>query len=272
MPKVNVVFDELQLSGEDAESFLQGQTTADVRFSEGEVRLTAFCTAKGKVLSSGFCWRKGQSFHLLLLPGEGEFLQAQLKKYRLRAKVEFSSSVCQGQAFIDPAQQDTFRHTDHFIALLPGLGIELQKSAMDGITEPSLWQRALIEKGLVLVDTTLRERFLPQMLNYDQFNAIGFAKGCYLGQEVIARASLRGEVKRRARPFISDRALKIGDLLSLQPEKGAYAEVISVAPYAESGSLALIVLPVEGTAGCFYRGIEAVHLFPLESEQNVPLR
>jgi folate-binding Fe-S cluster repair protein YgfZ len=138
MPKVNVVFDELQLSGEDAETFLQGQTTADVRFSEGDVRLTAFCTAKGKVLSSGFCWRKGQSFHLLLLPGEGEFLQAQLNRYRLRAKVEFSVSVRQGQGVIDPAQQHTFRHTDNFIALLPGLGIALQESAMDCITETSL--------------------------------------------------------------------------------------------------------------------------------------
>jgi folate-binding protein YgfZ len=269
MTKVKLLFDELRLDGQDAESFLQGQTSADVRFTEDEVRLTAFCSAKGKVLSSGFLWRQGPAFHLLLLPGEGEFLQEHLKKYRLRAKVDFALSQREALGIIDPGQQDTLRRRNDLIALVPGIGIALQRE--DGSSEIALWQQALIEKGLVLVNQSLKDRFLPQMLNYDQFNAIGFAKGCYVGQEVIARASLRGEVKRRARPFVSNLHLNVGDLLSMEIGGNVHAEVVSVAPYGQDNVLALIILPVGETTCHFYRGKDQVSLSPLESAQTAHL-
>ena len=269
MTKVKLLFDELKLDGQDAESFLQGQTTADVRFAEDEVRLTAFCSAKGRVLSSGFLWRQGPVFHLLLVPGEGEFLQEHLKKYRLRAKVDFALSQREALGIIDPEQKDTLRRNNDLIAIVPGLAIALQEE--DGSRETALWQQALIEKELTLVHQSLKDRFLPQMLNYDQFNAIGFAKGCYVGQEVIARASLRGEVKRRARPFVSNLHLNVGDLLSTEMGGNAHAEVVSAASYGKDKVLALIILPVGETTCHFYRGEDPANLSPLKSAQTAHL-
>lgn len=148
----------LSVTGDDAASFLQGQTTCDIYdVVENKSQLGAFCNSKGKVVAV-FLITKTQNGFLLILPKSLlTTVQDLLLRYKLRAKVEF-----------------------HEIENLP-----LTKFLK--ITN--------VKTPWILPQTS--EQFIPQMLKLDQFGAVSFTKGCYTGQEIVTRTHYLGEVKRQ---------------------------------------------------------------------------
>ncbi|MFD1709166.1 folate-binding protein YgfZ [Ottowia sp. GY511] len=216
--------------GEQAATFLQGQLTQDVVLMPvGSSRLAAFCTAKGRMLAS-FRVLKTRADELLLVTS-AETLPATLKRlsmFVLRAKVKLSDASGDfaiygalgptAAAWVQNATQSVASSADGsradgqndakpMVIDLPaadGAARALQLLPPDAPAPagPALsdadWRWAEIRAGVARVVGPVVEAFVPQMLNYESADGVNFKKGCYPGQEVVARSQFRGAIKRRA--------------------------------------------------------------------------
>ena len=196
----------LRFRGPDARSFLQGYLTNDTGTLRGDqLQPTALCNLKGRVVVNGWCWAVDDTDVRLLIHGSvTERLAAFLRPYLMFAKTELEDETPNHLLFgLLSDSSDIARDLD-------GLGMGRRQIVLCDSTDDaaalsdhlswideSQWLASLIEDGIPLVTAATSETFLPQMLNLDASGAVSFSKGCYLGQEVVARAQHRGEVKRR---------------------------------------------------------------------------
>ena len=182
---------ELTLTGPDAASFLQGYLTCDTQtLEEGVGTPMAYCNIKGRVLANG--WARGGPDRVALIvhPTVADALSTHLSRYLAFARSK-----------LEPAPSNLGLRSE-----AAHEGIELLPFRWRAVPEPNPapaadLDRLCIEAGVALVSAPVSERFLPQMLGLTDIGAVSFDKGCYLGQEVVARAQYRGEVKRRIRRF-----------------------------------------------------------------------
>lgn len=209
-------FAALQVSGPDAHNFLQGQLSNDVQqLSASHSLLACINSAQGRVQAVVLLVQRGEDV-LLLLPAESAAsVLARLQKYVLRAKVKLtnlaerlplfaaSAAALQARHLPVPAAPGAIaHHADLTVLRWPGPdrrylvagGIEPAAASADAEVR---WRLADIRAGLPQVLPATQEAFVAQMLNLDLLDGISFAKGCYTGQEIIARAHYRGAVKRR---------------------------------------------------------------------------
>lgn len=181
---------ELTLAGPDAAAFLQGYLTCDMdAIEEGAGSPMAYCNLKGRVLASGWASGRADRVGLVVHASLAEALSAHLSKYLVfsRSKLE--------------------RGPNRALAATPANGaLELRPRGWT-LAPPAAsgpfadLDRGCIDAGFAVVSAPVSERFLPQMLGLTDIGAVNFEKGCYLGQEVVARAQYRGEVKRRIRRY-----------------------------------------------------------------------
>lgn len=156
----------VQVSGETAEKFLQGQLTADVRLVKQQPAcLAAHCNLKGRIVFT--CWLFYDDGKYLLAMPESQVATAitALQKYAIFSKVTVED--------VTP----------------------LIKSTLNTITDPHAWKLKNIEAGIAEIYPETCEQFTPHELNYPELNAVSFNKGCYIGQEIIARMHYRGKLK-----------------------------------------------------------------------------
>ncbi|MBT2774491.1 folate-binding protein YgfZ [Halomonas sp. ISL-60] len=215
----------LDVKGADAEKFLQGQTSAQVSLANGHFApLTCFCTPKGRMLANAQLMRLGEEhFRLLLSVTLLESLANHLKKFAAFYKAELVSlpdlivigASDDAQALANqlnlelPDQVGTHTHNDHASTLrYPGEtsrwllcfdkdhNVDVA-SVQDDQASRNAWQLEDIRSGLAWLTDAQQDHFLPQMLNWEALGGISFKKGCYTGQEVVARAHFRGQVKKR---------------------------------------------------------------------------
>ena len=216
--------------GEQAAEFLQGQLTQDVALMPvGGSRLAAFCNAKGRMLASFRVYKRAADE--LLLVTSSETLPATLKRlsmFVLRAKVKLSDASGDfavygaigptAAAWVQIATQSIAARADGSMAegqndaqtlviALPDAdgaarALRLLPTDAPAPTGPALssadWAWAEIRAGVARVVPPVVEAFVPQMLNYESADGVSFKKGCYPGQEVVARSQFRGAIKRRA--------------------------------------------------------------------------
>ena len=216
--------------GEQAAQFLQGQLTQDVVLMPvGSSRLAAFCNAKGRMTAS-FRVLKPRADELLLVIS-ADTLPATLKRlsmFVMRAKVKLSDASgdfaiygAVGPTAADWVQDATTSIAGHadgssaegqndaptlVITLPPADGaaraLKLLPTDAPAPVGPELseadWRWAEIRAGVARVTPPIVEAFVPQMLNYESADGVNFKKGCYPGQEVVARSQFRGAIKRRA--------------------------------------------------------------------------
>lgn len=210
----------IRASGPDAAPFLHGQLTQDFALlGTGEARLAAFCNAKGRMQASFVGFKRQPDEILLLCPAD--VLPATLKRLKmfvLRAKAVLSDAsadvaVWGAVGATLPAGLATpvwSRHTEagqDWLRLPPAEGVpralvcaapawapppEAARLA------PETWQWLAVRSGVAMVTQAVFEQFVPQMLNYESVGGVNFKKGCYPGQEVVARSQFRGTLKRRA--------------------------------------------------------------------------
>src|SRR5215467_3111063 len=196
----------LQVSGEDAVAFLQGQLSVDVEaLSQRSGTFGAYCTPKGRMLASFLLWRDAAGFFAALSRDIAAITQKQLSKFVLRSKVKVtdaSDSIVLAGA-TGPASERILSATSgtslrdgrslHALptAAAPGIlrGIELMDSAR--------WRWLDIRSGLPWITAATQDQLVPQMANLELIGGVSFDKGCYTGQEVVARSQHRGTVKRR---------------------------------------------------------------------------
>jgi folate-binding protein YgfZ len=165
----------IRITGPDAGEFLQGQLTNDIARLDSEPEiLAAWCNPKGRVIWFGTVWKVDEGYGISALSETTDAIVARLTMFRFRSRVEIE--VVDDSATADPA--------------------------------------FLVENGFPYIGAAQSEQFTPHMLNFDLLDAISYDKGCYTGQEIVARTHYKGATKRRAHRFRFDGNVAAGDKVS----------------------------------------------------------
>ncbi|HSN51422.1 MAG TPA: hypothetical protein VLS87_02750 [Woeseiaceae bacterium] len=177
-------YSKIIVSGADAFDFLQAQLSNDLRLlQENPELLAAWCNPKGRVICIVRVRRRDGGY-VLLLPAElADSVLKRLTLFRFRSKVTFE------QALASPEDLGIGRNTRDWL-------LDNLKAG-----RPEIWQAQ-------------SEQFTPHMLNLDLLGAVSFDKGCYPGQEIVARTHYRGATKRRSHRFRSAQPVAPGDKVS----------------------------------------------------------
>ncbi len=200
----------LTVSGKDAATFLQGQITCNINdLIDNQAQLGAYCNAKGRTISTFIIIKQKTVFQLILTTDLIDVVRKKLQLYILRADVQLTNQsgqliligvhnitlANQENCYTYPVQEDS-----HFIICT---GEQAQTTWKNLITESSVlamsanaWLALDIRAGIPWLFSATSEEFVPQMLNLDKLNAISFEKGCYTGQEIVARTHYLGKNKR----------------------------------------------------------------------------
>lgn len=219
----------LQVGGEDAQTFLQGQITNDMKLLTGSnAQYAGYCNPKGRLLAVFLTFAHQGHFHLQVNGALKEAMLKRLKMYVMRSKVVIEDKTDEiirlGIAGTEAAialkehfgsvPEEHFQLVDHDTATL--LRLPGQTMRFEIFTKPehaealwgmltkkctpvgSLgWEWHEIHAGIPDVVPATQEAFVPQMLNLDVIGGISFKKGCYTGQEIVARTHYLGKIKRR---------------------------------------------------------------------------
>lgn len=273
----------ISVCGEEAESFLQNQLSNDIRkISDTASQLSAYCSAKGRVISLFRIWSKDKSYYLQL---PRERVEATIKRLRMfilmtQATVEDASDkwisigisgpnatdILNQQGLLVPTETNqVVTQSDLSIIKLPGLNdrfeivgttVKLQSIwiACCSRAKPAgaaAWTWLDIQSGIPNVYDATVEAFVPQMINLHSLNGISFTKGCYPGQEVVARVHYLGKQKRRMYLAHIDLAAspKIGDNITVATTNSntnqSVGKVVSASPSPDGGYDVLAVLQID---------------------------
>jgi folate-binding protein YgfZ len=284
----------IQAQGEDAANFLHNQLSNDVLLLPvGQARLAAFCSAKGRMQASFIVIKTAPDTVLLVL--SLDLLAQTLKRlsmFVMRAKVKMSDATAQWQlrgllgdsanAVLAEATpwQTASNDGAHAVALYPAvlgdsqvprallLGTEGQALPAGAEVSSEVWAWAEVMSGVTLVTQPVFEAFVPQMLNYESVGGVNFKKGCYPGQEVVARSQFRGTLKRRTALVHSPVALAAGQdvFTPADPEQPCAAVVLGAARPDGQGFDALVSGTLESMQAGWRAGSaqgEALEMLPL---------
>lgn len=271
----------LLVSGDDAVTFLQGQLSNDVlALADGDAQITSWCSPKGRMLVTPLLW-KGRQGHFLQMPRSLQpAIQKRLQMFVLRSKVKLDDlsadwvkigvAGANGNALeatihavfgAVPAGVMASVHTDLGRVIRLSLtrfeiiasaehAIEIWKKLTPNVAKvgAGVWDLFTVRDGVVQVLPETQDQFVPQAANFELIGGVNFKKGCYPGQEIVARTQYRGILKRRLVRVHADS----GELP--KPGESVYARefgeqaaghIANVAPTPEGGFDALVVAQIE---------------------------
>ena len=248
----------LTFNGPDAASFLQGYLTIDMDALGREPAFTAMCNIKGRAVLTGYAWRDDERVMLVVHHSLCALTLDFLRPYLAFSKTQASDATgdCTIIGAMGLGLEAPARNLDGRRQLLVAEGKRGDEAQRILAASPRLgigqWRSAAVAQREAWLEAATSAAFLPQMLALDELGAVSFTKGCYLGQEVVARAQHRGEVKRRlTRLNWSGGEPRIG-AEAHDPNGRAVGIVVAVAA-SEDGGLALAVLGRDA-AGPFSAG------------------
>lgn len=223
-------WDIIQVSGQDSLVFLQNLITIDVAkllpsdglaFGEKHLKLGGFCTPQGRLLATFWISRhivnQIEIFNIWLSKDIAQDFANKLSRYILRSKVKIEYPL-QDTAILGEIYENDINLSSNpqvdlrgFMIRLPDVthqGINFARTLQithkniatkfnENLTLLNLWNILEIESGLPRVVTKTQGLFVPQMINFESIGGVDFKKGCYPGQEVVARSQYRGTIKRR---------------------------------------------------------------------------
>ncbi|PIT16802.1 CAF17-like 4Fe-4S cluster assembly/insertion protein YgfZ [Snodgrassella alvi] len=225
-------FGLIRVSGEDRTSFLHNQLSNDINhLPAGQACLATYNTAKGRVIANIVVLNRGEDIILIAAADLCETLQKKLQIYIMRSKVKLECMAEWGAAVsvptptttsAEPAQPQYVLSTTQtnqiwHITLPDNSTIQIGKISQlpPFNTETSkTWQTHQINSGNPWISAATTETCVAQMLNQQLIGAVHFKKGCYPGQEIIARAQYRGQVKRGLALLETTSALSAGDIIN----------------------------------------------------------
>jgi folate-binding protein YgfZ len=234
----------IRATGADAASFLHAQLTQNVAsLGHDSWRLAGYCSAKGRLQASFVVWRP--SAEQVLLACSADLLPATLKRlsmFVLRAKCKLSDASAELPLFGVVGEDarsvgDVGRSRDGTLLRLPDVqgvprALFAQADPALPLLDPSAWAWLEVASGVPRIVGATVEQFVPQMVNLELVGGVDFQKGCYPGQEVVARSQYRGTLKRRAFVFASTAQAMPGQELfsSADPEQPA-GRVVNAASF-----------------------------------------
>jgi folate-binding protein YgfZ len=205
----DIPYSKIAVTGEDAFDFLQAQLAADLA-DLSESGLSAWCNPKGRVICLFRVQKTDDGFDLALPTELADAVLRRLTMFRFRSKVEFQARAM---------------HAD--------------QSGTDGDYES--WRLTNLKAGVPEILEAQSEEFTPHMLNLDLLHAVSVSKGCYPGQEIVARTHFRGATKRRMLRFESESPVQPGDKVSLDGRdvgevlNAVGRDLLAVVPVANAG-------------------------------------
>lgn len=271
-------FDLIEVTGKDATNFLNGQFTTNIKeLSEHHLQFSAWCNPKGQVKTTFFIYRHKTGFNILLPKELKDSFLKKLQMYIMRADVKlidksdelvkvgiqtnnkkllakFIQAVPEQQGEIttqddlhcsqtySPENNEAQRYI--FIGSAEKL-IILWKEISQECTpvDTAIWECLDIKAAYPWLSLQTTEKFLPQMLNMDLIDGLNYQKGCYPGQEIIARLHFRGQLKRSL--FLatcpSDTSPIIGDQLFVNDVETGVGSVINVNFFKEQCYLLIVI-------------------------------
>jgi tRNA-modifying protein YgfZ len=261
----------IRVEGEDAVKFLQGQLTQDFALlGPHEARLAAFCNAKGRMLASFVGFKRSPTEILLVC--SADLLAPMVKRlsmFVLRAKARLSDASAEwpvhglvGDALkaVSDAPRPPWTRSvvgdASLVHLYPAEGQERalwiapagQPAPAGAPLDPAVWQWTDVRSGVATLTAPVSEAFVPQMLNYESVGGVNFKKGCYPGQEVVARSQFRGTLKRRGFLAHADAPLAAGQEVFQASDAEQPAGLVAQAAPAPSGGWDAIVSLQVGAA------------------------
>lgn len=244
----------ISATGADAIAFLHGQLTQDIaHLACGASAPAALCNPKGRVLASMHALRSGSEDVLLIISADVlEATLARLRRYVLRAKVQLAdaSSAWKLRGLLGEAAEAAAGA--YIIPLPPANGTlramwvgnadaaEPAGTALDA----AAWLLAEVGSGAARVGAAISGAFVPQMLGYESQGVLNFNKGCYPGQEVVARSQYRGAIKRRAFVAHTPGEAHAGDEV-LDAAGNSAGTIAQAAPAPDGGSALIAVLALD---------------------------
>jgi folate-binding protein YgfZ len=219
----------LALSGDDALTFLQGQVTNDVNLlGSDKAHYSGYCSPKGRLLALFLAYRQAEAIHLQFNGELAEPIAKRLKMYVMRSKVKLDN-IDDDIVKLGISGANAEQALSAFFSTIPALALELSHnengtlirlsgplprfqivcntdsakriwSELKKTCQPvgkAAWEWLEIQAGIPDIALSTQEEFVPQMVNLDCLNGINFKKGCYTGQEIVARTHYLGKVKRR---------------------------------------------------------------------------
>ena len=281
-------FSTLVIAGEDAQPFMQGQFTNDVNLVDAiSSQLSAFCNTKGRMIANFRLFEYNNNYFLTLKSDLVDLSIEQLQKYILRAQVVIQDvseqlihlGVSGSNAtellsdFIEDINEtvDSVSHNDDYVAIriagsLPRYEVfcscEKAKDLWQKITQQAeainstSWDYLNIQAGIPTIDASTSEEFVPQMANMELINGVSFTKGCFTGQEIVARMHYLGKLKKRCYKVHIDTEDKpaAGDKLFAENARAGQntGSIIQAGKNPESGYDALAVIQIADTESSLF--------------------
>ena len=213
----------VRVSGGDAEEFLQNQFSNDIsKLGNSNIQINAYCQHQGKIIALFWVMRSDNSF---LLSFPIDLLQIAIS--RLQMFVIMSDVVIENvtSSFVQLGLINEINSNGYLINENMSLLVQSKKNDIEvTLNNQDDWTRACIDYEIPEVFLSTSEKLVPQMLNLDIDEVgVNFSKGCYPGQEVVARLHYLGDAKRRLFAFTSDSEMQIGDSLYCASSKAAKA-------------------------------------------------
>jgi tRNA-modifying protein YgfZ len=273
----------LEISGDDAITFLQGQVTNDVKQLNGSnAHYTGYCSPKGRLLALFLAFAHKDHLHLQLPKSLLEPISKRLRMYVLRSKVSITdttgsiftlgingpdateilkqvipniptndyelvnaeqASIIKLPSLDKQTRYEIFTDADHLLHIWNALSKKCKPAGK------ACWDYIESNAGIPEIVPSTQEQFVPQMINLDILNGINFKKGCYTGQEIVARTHYLGSVKRRTflastKPSATNQIPVAGEKL-LDASNNDVGQIVRVAPNLQNGFDLLTELRLE---------------------------
>jgi folate-binding protein YgfZ len=281
----------IKIEGDDAAKFIHGQLTQDFSLLDMHTaRLSAFCSAKGRIQAS-FIGFKRSTTEILLICSK-DLLPTTLKRlsmFVMRAKAKLTDASGEFELFgllgdatkpiadkLDSAWARADFDLVTVVNLYPADGVRRQlwvapvgTAAPQGeVLSPQTWLWTEVRSAVATISTPVFEAFVPQMLNFESIGGVNFKKGCYPGQEVVARSQFRGTLKRRAFVVHTEAVMAVGDeIFATDDESQPVATVVQAAAAPNGGFDAIISAQLSAVErGALHHGSNTgpvLHLLPL---------
>lgn len=253
----------LQFSGPDAPAFLHGQLTCDVlALKPGSSTYGGYCSPKGRLLATFLLWPDADGYMMMLPAALAESIRKRLSMYVLRAKVKIedvtSRLACIGVTGADAAQEvaalgGALPEQRHRVTMRAGITVVHLPEQRHLLVMPQApeqvpaddgsWAAADVAAGIPFIVPATQDEFVPQMVNLDLIDALSYTKGCYPGQEIVARTHYLGRLKQRMFRARVAAAVNAGDkLYSADLGDQAGGMIVAGVPARNGGSDVLAVL------------------------------
>lgn len=276
-------------TGEETVAFLQGQLTNDVRQLQTDTaQWNGYCSPKGRLLGNFLMWRQGEDYVLQMSGDIRESVQKKLAMFIMRSKTKARDASDDNVRLVIAGKQAADTVKTEFGALpdapmksiqaesgtvirvgedkfVLSISPDLAERVWQGLTQTAtpvgapVWDGLRLNAGIPMITAATQDQFVPQMVNLEVIGGVSFQKGCYTGQEIVARSQYLGKLKRRMfLAHVDDVAIPGDSLYSADADGQATGMVVNAAPAAEGGFDLLAVMRIDSTKS------DAMHLKSLD--------